>query len=84
MKDIAYIVGIDVSKHKLDIAFMTKGRMKSKVFDNTGIGHTQFGTWMLERGAYHDSTHICLKATGPLQRGSRIDAGRHGLGRQRC
>jgi transposase len=33
------IVGIDVSKLKLDIALLTSGKVKSKVIDNSPAGY---------------------------------------------
>ena len=59
------VVGIDVSKRKLDIALLTNSKIKSKVFDNTVIGHRELVQWLLERGAEQQRTHICMEATGP-------------------
>ena len=59
------VVGIDVSKRKLDVALMLQGKIKSKVFANTPAGHAELGAWLIERGADRDGTHLCLEATGP-------------------
>ena len=59
------VVGIDVSKRKLDIALLTNSKIKSKVFDNTVTGHRELVQWLLERGAEQQRTHICMEATGP-------------------
>ena len=59
------VVGIDVSKRKLDIALLTNSKIKSKVFDNTVTGHRELVQWLLERGAEQQCTHICMEATGP-------------------
>ncbi len=59
------IVGIDVSKRKLDLALVREGKLKSKVFDNNADGHRALQTWLIERGAQPDKTPVCLEATGP-------------------
>jgi len=59
------VVGIDVSKRKLDIAMLANSKIKSKVFDNTPVGHHELNQWLLERGAGQQHTHICMEATGP-------------------
>ncbi|RFC30892.1 MAG: Transposase [Candidatus Nitrotoga sp. MKT] len=59
------VVGIDISKRKLDIALLANSKIKSKVFDNTVTGHRELVQWLLERGAEQQRTHICMEATGP-------------------
>lgn len=59
------VVGIDVSKRKLDIALLANSKTKSKVFDNTSTGHRELAQWLLERGAEQPRSHICMEATGP-------------------
>lgn len=59
------VVGIDISKRKLDIALLANCKIKSKVFDNTVTGHSELVQWLLERGAEQQRTHICMEATGP-------------------
>lgn len=57
--DTAYaVVGIDVSKKKLDVALLVNGKMKAKVVENTADGHKSLLEWLLDR---HGSSHI---ATG--------------------
>jgi transposase len=65
MNEAACVVGIDVSKRKLDIALLIDGKRKSKVFDNTTTGHAALSQWLVDRGAMQERTHICLEATGP-------------------
>ncbi len=65
MNEAACVVGIDVSKRKLDIALLIDGKRKSKVFDNTKKGHAALSQWLVDRGAVAEHTHICLEATGP-------------------
>lgn len=61
----AIVVGIDVSKRKLDIALFANGKTKSKVFDNTPSGYRDLAQWLIERSAVQERTHICMEATGP-------------------
>lgn len=63
-KDV-YVVGIDVSKKKLDVALLWCGKIKSKVVENTANGHGQLHRWLVGCGACFSATHICLEATGP-------------------
>ena len=60
-----HVVGIDVSKRKLDLALSADGKVKSKVFDNTPAGHAQLQQWLLDRGVTKELSHICMEATGP-------------------
>lgn len=64
MNELAYVIGIDVSKRKLDIALLANGKIKSKVFNNTPSGHCELSQWLIERGAEQQHTHICMEATG--------------------
>lgn len=65
MNAAQHIVGIDVSKRKLDLALLADGKIKSKVFDNTPVGHALLQQWLLERGLSKAQSHTCLEATGP-------------------
>jgi len=65
MNEAACVVGIDVSKRKLDIALLIDGKRKSKVFDNNAKGHSALSGWLIARGADQERTHICLESTGP-------------------
>ena len=60
-----YVLGIDVSKRKLDTALMHNGKLKSKVFDNTLAGHRTMLSGLEAHGGKAECTHICLEATGP-------------------
>lgn len=59
------VVGIDVSKRKLDIALVGDGKIKTKVFENTAAGHSLLQAWLEERDAHPGGAHICFEATGP-------------------
>ncbi len=59
-------VGIDVSKRKLDVACLdVRDKIKSRVFSNDAAGHAALKSWLADRGARIDNTHICMESTGP-------------------
>jgi transposase len=58
------IVGIDVSKLKLDIALLFNGKVKSKVLDNSSEGHKSLLEWLGKSKAAMAPMHVCMEATG--------------------
>jgi transposase len=58
------VVGIDVSKLKLDIALLFNGKVKSKVLDNTTEGHKSLLEWLGKSKAAMAPMHVCMEATG--------------------
>lgn len=64
MNEVRAVVGIDVSKAKLDIALLRKGKIKSKVVDNTPAGHAKLITWLQEQEVVLRETDACMEATG--------------------
>ncbi|MEO7576692.1 MAG: IS110 family transposase, partial [Massilia sp.] len=58
------VVGIDVSKLKLDIALLCNGKVKSKVLDNSPAGHRDLLEWLAKSKADMATMHICMEATG--------------------
>jgi transposase len=63
---LAYWLGIDVAKLKLDVALLNgKGKLKSKVFPNDPAGLRSLAAWLIERGAGPAECHVCMEATGP-------------------
>lgn len=68
MSEVLVVVGIDVSKSKLDVALLKAdvvGKPKNKVFNNSATGHKELVQWLLDRGAAPSQTHLCMEATGP-------------------
>ena len=65
LDDFEAVVGIDVSKKKLDLVLVRAGKSKSKVFANSAAGYAELRRWLLERGCTWQATHVCLEATGP-------------------
>lgn len=60
-----YVLGVDVSKRKLDVALLHAGKIRSKVFENTHHGHEKLQAWIGVQGAVPESTHVCMESTGP-------------------
>ena len=56
------VVGIDVSKSKLDVVCLSNGKFRSKVFGNRQSGFTELQGW-LQRHAVTGSP-VCMEATG--------------------
>jgi transposase len=59
------VVGIDVSKLKLDVALLVQGKVKNKVVPNAPAGYRQLGKWLEERGVRIAGLAVCMEATGP-------------------
>ncbi len=60
---MAHILGIDVSKAKLDVALRRPdGKWRSKVIENTPTGFGVLREWLVSHGV--GSVHACLEATG--------------------
>ncbi len=64
MNAVRAVVGIDVSKAKLDIALLNKGKVKNKVFPNTPAGHADLLTWLVKAEVVLGQTDACMEATG--------------------
>jgi transposase len=58
------VLGIDVSKLKLDIALLINGKVKSKVVPNTADGHQVLLEWLNKSKATLAVLHVCMEATG--------------------
>lgn len=63
---MALKVGVDVSKAKLDVAFLTtSGKFRSKVFANELAGFKSLLQWLnTHLPDWHDGVHVCMEATG--------------------
>jgi transposase len=62
--DAAPVVGIDVSKKKLDIALLVNGKIKSKVFENSPAEYSLLLEWLSKSKASLEEMHVCMEATG--------------------
>lgn len=56
------VLGIDVSKDKLDAALLKQGKYKTKVFKNNENGFEELMFWMNRHT--QEAVHVCLEATG--------------------
>jgi transposase len=78
MSEAAYFIGIDVAKRKLDVALLYKGKVKSKVVENSPAGYALLLQWLSQQGANTDVSHVCMEATGPYSEAAALaltDAG---------
>jgi len=56
------ILGIDVSKRKLDVALCFDGKTLNKKFDNSPSGCSLLVAWL--ETLHRESVHVCLESTG--------------------
>ena len=64
MDTVRAVLGIDVSKSKLDVALLLNGKVKSKVVPNTPDGHQVLLEWIGKSKASMSALHVCMEATG--------------------
>ena len=58
METVCAIVGIDVSKKKLDIALLVNGKIKAKVVDNSAEGYKLLLEWLSKSKIAKEVLHI--------------------------
>jgi len=58
------VVGIDVSKRKLDVALLVDGKVKAKAVPNSQEGFAELEVWLNKQKISLLETHICLESTG--------------------
>jgi transposase len=56
------VLGIDVSKNDLHVAYLCDTRSVAKIFHNSPAGFTQLCRWLRIRGV--EPVHACLESTG--------------------
>ena len=64
MDTVCAVVGIDVSKKKLDIALLANGKTKVKVLENSAEGHRALLDWLSKSKVPLPALHVCMEATG--------------------
>lgn len=64
MDSVRDVLGIDVSKSKLDVILLVAGKAKSKVVPNTPEGHQALLEWLGKSKATLANLHVCMEATG--------------------
>lgn len=57
------VVGVDISKRKLDIAWKRGERVQLKVFGNDAEGHAQMVRWLAAKGVVAGQCHVAMEAT---------------------
>jgi transposase len=57
-----HILGIDIAKHKFDVALILNSKYKNKVFDNNQAGFVALSDWLAQHQISH--IHACMEATG--------------------
>jgi transposase len=55
-------LGIDISKDKFDVALLSSGKGKHKVFKNNLAGFERLTQWLESHGVH--SKHACMELTG--------------------
>jgi transposase len=65
MDTIEAVVGIDVSKKRLDVALLVNGKIKTKqAIENTPDGYKFLLEWLSKSKLALQSLHACMEATG--------------------
>lgn len=64
MDTVRAVVGIDVSKAKLDIALLLNEKVRSKVVENSPAGFKELLEWIGKSKAAMAELHFCMEATG--------------------
>lgn len=64
METVCAVVGIDVSKKKLDIALLVNGKTKAKVVENSADGYKSLLEWLSKAKVAKETLHVCMEATG--------------------
>jgi len=59
---VIHALGIDIAKHKFDVALMRHGKCKNKVFSNDPAGFTALNHWLNAHQV--TALHACMEATG--------------------
>lgn len=63
MEPIKDVVGVDVSKRKLDIAWKRGERVQLKAFPNDAAGHAQMVRWLAAKGVTAPACAVAMEAT---------------------
>lgn len=64
METACAVVGIDVSKKKLDIALLVNGKTRVKVVENSADGYKMLLEWLSKSKVTKEALHVCMEATG--------------------
>jgi transposase len=64
MDAVHAVVGVDVSKTKLDVALLFNEKVRSKVVENSPAGFKELLEWIGKSKASMAELHFCMEATG--------------------
>ncbi len=64
MNNQSFILGIDVSKRKLDVALLSAGKIKAKVVANSSEGFKNLLEWLGKAKVELANLTVCMEATG--------------------
>lgn len=64
MNMVSAVVGIDVSKKKLDVALLVEGKIRAKAIENSAKGHRALIEWLGKWKVPLSEMHVCMEATG--------------------
>lgn len=56
-------IGIDIAKRKFDLAWLSGGKLKTKVFDNSDKGHAELLSWLRKHNLTTENCHLAMEAT---------------------
>lgn len=57
-------VGIDIAKRKFDLCWLSNGKVKTKVLDNTDKGRAELLDWLRKNRLTPENCHLAMEATG--------------------
>ena len=67
MQSVESVIGIDVSKAKLDICALFEGKTRKKIVENSESGFKQLHDWISQNNI--DDPHFCMESTGCYSEG---------------
>jgi transposase len=56
-------VGIDIAKKKFDLAWLSGGKVRTKVLDNSPAGHQELLAWLAKYKLTVENCHLAMEAT---------------------
>lgn len=60
----ATAIGIDVGKHKLDVALIIEGKVRSKSVANSSAGYQELTAWLTRQNVELGTCLVCMESTG--------------------
>lgn len=63
-KAVPPVLGIDVSKDKLDIVLRVEGKARAKALENSLKGYEELLEWLHKQKVEPGMVHVCMEATG--------------------